>query len=299
MYRGSILKSREDLQTKNRAYSHESTGFDNPSYHSSRQNFQQQAKATTYHETDHSSTSPPTIFSNNNNNNERSKSVDRSKTALNEAKPMGSSSSSTYINTSRLSRGTNGRSNRSLDTRTSSKVYIDELHTAEEEGEKRELNILNSRFGNYLDKIKHLATINTNLRRQVDDAYRKYMGHTDEQIIECNNKTSIKKYQHPLEIQLNNLRKQINDEVRAQTLIQIRLQRADYDIKFYQKNIKLLTTHEQKQSEQIRTMKQQLEANVLELDQLKRQYERRGQDLQVNQLFFQNKIELKFHSLDI
>jgi len=135
-----------------------------------------------------------------------------------------------------------------------------------------------------LDKIKHLANINANLRRQVDDAYRKYMGHTDEQQIQLNNtnnKNLIKKYQHPFESQLNNLRKQINDEVRAQTLIQIRLQRADYDIKFYQKNIKLLTTHDHKQSEQIRLMRHQLEANLNELEQLKQQYERREQDLQV------------------
>lgn len=285
MYRGTVIKSREDLQTMNRSYSNESTGFDNPMYHATRQNHRHPTKATTYYEADHSPTSPPpAIYT----NNERAKSVDYSRISLNEARPMAPSSSSTYTSNftspttaSRSSRATNARPIRTADTR-SSVVYIDEIRSAEEEGEKQELNILNSRFGNYLDKIKQLATVNTNLRRQVDDAYRKYMGHIDGQLIENNNNNNKTKiYQHPSEIKLNNLRKQINDEVRAQTLIQIRLQRADYDIKFYQKNIKILASHEQKQTEQIRIMRQQLEVNILELDQLKRQYDRRGQDLQV------------------
>jgi hypothetical protein len=292
MHRETIINSREDLQTMTTSYSFQSTGFDNQSLHSMRQNHQ--AKATTYYETDHSSAprrppSPLTISTNN--KNERAKSADHSRTSLNGAMPIASSSSSTYTSTfnnptstatSRLSRSTNERSNRTIGTRSST-TYIDELLVSQQEGEKRELNILNNRFGNYLDKIKHLATINANLRRQVDDAYRKYMGHTDEQQIELNNnnKNLIKKYQHPSEIQLDNLRKQINDEVRAQTLIQIRLQRAEYDIKFYQKNIKLLTSHDYKQSQQIQATRQQLEANLHELEQLKQQYERREQDLQV------------------
>ncbi|UJR09001.1 hypothetical protein I4U23_013251 [Adineta vaga] len=160
----------------------------------------------------------------------------------------------------------------------SSTIYIDEIHTTQKEGEKRELDTLNDRFGNYLDKIKQLANINTNLRQQVDQAYRKYIGHTEEEQ-ECNRKNSVKKYQHPCEIQLNRLRKQINEEVRAQTVLQIRIQRADFDSKFYQNNIKLLTTHDQKQSEQIRQMRQQLDVNIQELEHLKRQYERQEKDL--------------------
>jgi len=292
MHRGTTINSQEDLQTMTSSYSYESAGFDNQSFHSTKKNHQQ-AKATTYYESDHSLAprrppSPSTIHTHN--NNERAKSADHSRTSLNEAMPIpSSSSSSTYTSnfnipptpTSRVSRTANARGNRTTSSRSST-VYIDELRATEEEGEKRELNILNQRFGNYLDKIKYLATINANLRRQVDDAYRKYMGHTDEQHMELNNNNMIKRYQHPSEIQLNNLRQQINDEVRTQTLIQIRLQRADYDIKFYQKNIKLLTPHEHKQAEQIRTMRQQLEANLHELEQLKRQYENREQDLQVN-----------------
>ena len=132
---------------------------------------------------------------------------------------------------------------------------------------------MNDRFGSYLEKIKSLAHINASLRRQVDDAYRKYIGHTDgltEQI-----------YQHPSERQLSQLRQQINEEVRAQTLIQIRLQRADYDVKFYRTNLHHLSTHDRQQSEQIRTMRQQLDVNLHELEQLREEYQRREQDLQV------------------
>ena len=282
MYCGTIRNSREDLQTRTNSYLYQSTGFDNQLFHSTRQN-QQQTKRNNYYETDHSSTTrrplSPRTISPNNNNNERAKSADHSRTILNETTPIASSSSPESFNnptitTSRSSRTTNKRNN----STRSSTVFIDELRLTQEEGEKRELNTLNNRFINYLNKIKHLANINANLRRQVDEAYRKYIGHTDEQQIEINNE---KKYQHPSEIQLNNLRKQINNEVRVQTLLQIRLQRADYDIKFYQNNIKLLSKYDYKQSEQVCTMKQQLEINLHELEQLKRQYEQREQDLQV------------------
>ena len=155
----------------------------------------------------------------------------------------------------------------------SSTLYLDQLCKTQKEGEKHELNALNNRFGNYLEKIKYLANVNANLRRQVDEAYRKYIGHTDAE--------SAKTSQHPSEAQLNQLRQQINAEVRAQTLIQVRLQRANYDIKFYQDNLKLLAAHDKKQSDQTRLMRHHLEGNIHELEQLRRQYESREQDLQV------------------
>jgi len=279
MHRGIEINSREDLQTTANSY--------NQSLHSSRQD-QQRTKATTFYEAEHSSAlgrppSPLTIPTNN--SNERTKSADHSRTLLNETMPVAASTYTDISNTttpSQMSRVANVRT----DGTRSSTVYIDELHATQEESEKRELNTLNNRFGNYLDKIKNLVNINTNLRRQVDDAYRKYIGHTEEQHIGINdNKNFIQKYQHPSEIQLNNLRKQINEEVRGQTLIQIRLQRADFNIKFYQNNIKLLTSHDKKHSEQIRSMRQQLEANLQELEHIKRQYERREQDLNVRNMF--------------
>jgi hypothetical protein len=289
MRRGTTSNSRDDLQTSASPYLYQSTGFDDQSFHSNRQ-----TQATSYYEKEQSAPSrrpisPPTLFTNN--NSVRAKSADHSRAILNGTTTKASPSSPTYTDTfnntitSRLSRATNARSNGTIASTSSSKIYIDELHTAQQEGEKHELNTLNARFGNYLDKIKHLANINANLRRQVDDAYRKYMGHTEDQQIDGNDQTKIiKRYQHPSESQLNSLRKQINDEVRVHTLIHIRLQRADYDIKFYQNNIKLLLKHDQNQSDQVRIVRQQLEANIHELEQLKHQYERREQDLQVREM---------------
>lgn len=183
--------------------------------------------------------------------------------------------SSLVTGTSRASRASNGS-----DGTRSSSAYIDELQATQHEGEKRELSTLNHRFGNYLDKIKSLASVNAQLRRQVDRAYRKYIGHTEEEA-PSDARSSNKQYQHPCELQLNALRRQINEEVRTQTLLQIRSQRAEFDIKFYQTNIKSLTAHDHKQAEQIRMMRHQLEASVQELEQLKRRYERQGQDLNV------------------
>ncbi|CAF1233802.1 unnamed protein product [Adineta ricciae] len=252
----------EDLQaTKN---SHENDN-QQPFYLS--QEKHQQIKAALYYETDHSLTScrpssPPAIL--RHDSDEQTKSIEHFSPVLTDTMPTATkiqSSASTHI-TSCPSR--------------SSTIYIDEMHTAQQEVEKRELNTLNGRFGNYLDKIKHLVNVNANLRRQVDQAYRKYIGHTEEEREDAH---SNRKYLHPCESQLLHLRKQINEEVRAQTLLQIRLQRADFDIEFYQHNIKVLTSHDQKQSEQVQYLRQQLNVNLQDLEHLKRQYERQEQDL--------------------
>lgn len=162
-----------------------------------------------------------------------------------------------------------------MSKKSSRTTNIDEIRTIEIEGEKRELNLLNNRFGNYLDKIKHLAQINAHLHRQVDDAYRKYIGPTDS-----------KSSSHPIPIQLTQFRERINEEVRAQTLIQIRLQRAQYDLKFYQNNIKIFAQYDQQQSQQVQLMRQQLQFTLEELQQLKEQYQKREEDVQVQVMNF-------------
>ena len=269
---------RETIKTMTSSlYLNANTTVDNHLYHSIKQN-QQQLKAMNGYEIDHLRNLnrpllPRRISSKN--SNERAKSVDYSRNLLYETMPM--ASSSTYINT--LNNSIKTTTNRYHNGTYSSTIYLDELHNEQNENE---LNLLNSRFGNYLDQIKDLANINKNLRRQVDNAYRKYMGYAEEKQIEFNDKQNqMKKYQNPFEIQLNKLRKQINDEVRAQTLVQIHLQRANYDIKFYQDNIQLLKVSDQKYLIKIRNMQQQLEVNLQELEQLKRQYENREQDLRV------------------
>lgn len=142
--------------------------------------------------------------------------------------------------------------------------------TLEHEGEKRELDLLNTRFGNYLKKIKHLVSKNSELRRQIDDVYHQYFQHTDNQL----QQTTI--------VKLNQLRQQLDTEVRTQASVQIRLQRANYDIQLFRNHLKSYSVYEQKQSEQIQSMKQQLQTNLNEFEQLKQQYQQREEDLQVS-----------------
>ncbi|CAF1158308.1 unnamed protein product [Didymodactylos carnosus] len=198
-------------------------------------------------------------------------------------------------------------STNSVNQRTST-MFIDE-HTTRQNGEKHELKMLNNRFEDYLNKIKHLADINSNLRRQINEAYRRYMGRAiydadfdEEREGEDNsydigqndskeNRSRIypldqekkgkkqKKYYHPRDQQLLSLRDEINDEVRQQTLTQIRLQRANYDTEFYRNEIKFLINYDSTQNDKLKQMKQQLEQNTYELDQLKTQYEKRENDL--------------------
>ena len=55
----------------------------------------------------------------------------------------------------------------------------------------------------------------------------------------------------------------------------------EYDIKFYQNNMKLFATVDQQQSQQIQQMRQQFQFSVHEFEQLKEQYQHRERDLQV------------------
>jgi hypothetical protein len=79
-----------------------------------------------------------------------------------------------------------------------------------------------------------------------------------------------------LEIQCNDVRRQLNNELQKLISSQIRLQRADHDKKFYKNKLKLFST-----SEQSHSIKHQLDANLYELNCLKEQYEKQNKDLQV------------------
>ncbi|CAF1282412.1 unnamed protein product, partial [Didymodactylos carnosus] len=85
---------------------------------------------------------------------------------------------------------------------------------------------------------------------------------------------------HPQDKQLINLRNKITDEVRHQTSVQIRVQRADHDIKFYKNEIKCLNNCDLTENNKLNQMKQELEHNVYELEQLKKQYDKREDDLE-------------------
>jgi hypothetical protein len=137
----------------------------------------------------------------------------------------------------------------------SSTLYVNGLFRIEEE--ERGLNTLNNRFAIYLNKIKTLGDININLRRQIDDIYQKYMGYSSE-------------------IEFNNLRRQLNDELGKSLSLQICLQHADYDKKYYKNKLKIFSTADQDQ-----IIKQQFDASLYELNLLKEQYQKKEQNLQV------------------
>jgi hypothetical protein len=143
----------------------------------------------------------------------------------------------------------------------STMIYEDELYRIKNEDEKRGLTKLNNRFANYLNKIKNLADINIKLRHEIDDIHKEYMKYNEGE---------------KLEIQCNDVRRQLNNELQKLISSQIRLQRADHDKKFYKNKLKLFST-----SEQSHSIKQQLDANLYELNCLKEQYEKQNKDLQV------------------
>jgi hypothetical protein len=148
----------------------------------------------------------------------------------------------------------------------SSMIYIDELRRKEAE-EERGLNLLNNRFANYLEQIKTLGERNIQLRRQIDDIHQKYTKHIEEEKPKNSNAS---------EIECNHLRQQLNNESQKLISSKIRLQRADHDQKYYQNQFKFFST-----TEQIHIIKQQFDASLYELNQLKEQYRKQEQNLQV------------------
>jgi hypothetical protein len=149
-------------------------------------------------------------------------------------------------------------------------ISVDEVRRTSED-ERHRLTILNNRFADYLDRIKTLADRNINLRRQIDAIYQKYTGYNDEK------ESNYTKNHRSSEIEFDNLRRQLNNELRQLISTQIRFQRADYDKKIYKNKFKFFSTSDQNQ-----LMQQQLNSNLYELDLLKQQYDKRNQELQVN-----------------
>ena len=135
--------------------------------------------------------------------------------------------------------------------------------------ERTVLHDLNARFDTYLGRIKELATLNKDLRSQIDQTCRTYLGHVGE------------KSSSALMDKFRQLCQQINQQVRDQTLVEIRSQRAAYDRKAYGTYIKRLLMDDQDQKDRVKTFEQQLEAKVYELEQWQKQHKHREEDLQV------------------
>ncbi|CAF0805978.1 unnamed protein product [Rotaria sordida] len=149
-------------------------------------------------------------------------------------------------------------------------IHVDKFHQTEDnDNEKIELTTLNNHFENYLNKIKILANININLRHEIVNILQTYMGHMKEEKQNDNNNNS-----NSSEIEFNNLRRQLNNELQKLISIQTRLQRADYDTKYYKNKVKLFS-----KSNQYEIIQQQLNVNLYELNLLKEQFEKQQESL--------------------
>ncbi|CAF4116094.1 unnamed protein product, partial [Rotaria magnacalcarata] len=130
----------------------------------------------------------------------------------------------------------------------------------EDEDDKVGLAKLNNDFENYLNKVKSLANINIDLRQKIVNVLQ---GNVEEE------------KSNSLEIKFNNLRQELNDELQRLISINVRLQRADYDKKYYYHKIRAFSN-----SNQLQIMTQQLDSSLYELNLLKEQYTKQQENLQ-------------------
>ncbi|CAF1521789.1 unnamed protein product [Adineta ricciae] len=145
---------------------------------------------------------------------------------------------------------------RTFDRRSTTK----RLSAIDIEDEQEGLNILNNRFASYLEKIRELADLNVILRTQIDNFRQTY-----------------KPTQLSFQSELQKLRRQLNQELRQYLTSQLRLERAEYDRKFYRNKLQLFSS-----TEKLQILQQKLETDQFELDFLKEHYEKQQQDLQLN-----------------
>lgn len=131
--------------------------------------------------------------------------------------------------------------------------------------EQHGLQDLNDRFAFHLESIKHLADNNVGLRAQIDGVYQRYMEDDPSP--------------HSPPSKWMTVRRQLNAELRQLATLQIRLQRADHDRKYYADKLRLFSSAEQAQ-----LLQQKLNADVYELQFVKEQYEKQRISLQVKQI---------------
>lgn len=143
---------------------------------------------------------------------------------------------------------------------------FNELYRHVKDGERRTLNVLNSRFEIYLKQLKELPERNKTLQEQIEHL--------------SNQRSSIS-----LTEQFRELSEQINEQVRKNLKIEIRSQRAEYDRKSFGNHLKIALLDEEERKESIRRVKHELESKVHELTQWEKHYENRKEDLQVSCLF--------------
>ena len=136
----------------------------------------------------------------------------------------------------------------------------------------RELSALNQRFSVYLQKIRNLAQINAELHREVEKAFGNFVGQNQSD-----------KY-----LLLTQLREKITDEVRAQTSIHIRCQRAEYEREFFVDALKTLPAE---QKNELKQMDDQLKVRRDELERLQQQCQRKETDVQTSKELYRETLK--------
>ncbi|CAF1616248.1 unnamed protein product [Rotaria sp. Silwood1] len=134
------------------------------------------------------------------------------------------------------------------------------------EDEKREMQELNSKFSNYLERVKFLENQNRKLQLQLDELKQKW-GFESGQVKDKYDET------------LRSLRKQIDDVTRDKALAELRAKRAEYDASLIKHQSDFAHELITLDRNRFTMLKQQLEGSNSELELLRNRFEDKRQDI--------------------
>jgi hypothetical protein len=166
----------------------------------------------------------------------------------------------------------------------SSTIAAITTRTKQHEDEQRELQELNAKFSIYLDRVQYLEDLNKQLSVELNNL-RQAWGADAGQL------------QASYGPQLQALRDAINDAIRDQTFQELQLKRAEYDSWQVKKQISALDGDSD--INRLNSLKQQLDASAIELEQTKIQFDQRLSDLARQRHLMENLLnELDNHQIE-
>ncbi|CAF0877253.1 unnamed protein product [Adineta ricciae] len=134
------------------------------------------------------------------------------------------------------------------------------------EGERLEMQELNTKFGAYLDRVKFLETQNRKLQTELDSLKQKWGFDSG-------------KVKDQYDQGLVALRKQIDDVTRDKALAELRAKRAEYDASLIKHQTDFANELVNLDRNRFTMLKQQLEGSGSELDSLRNRYEDKKQEI--------------------
>ncbi|CAF0917683.1 unnamed protein product [Didymodactylos carnosus] len=135
------------------------------------------------------------------------------------------------------------------------------------EDEKRELQELNHKFANYLDRVKFLEQQNHKLQVQLDELKQKWGFDSG-------------KIKDQYDNGLIQLRKQIDDVTRDKALAELRAKRAEYDASLIKHQTDFANELVNLDRNRFQMLKQQLEGSGSELDTLRNRFEEKKTEIE-------------------